>query len=559
MDDGPDQGSRVISRRRLLAAGMAGTAAALAACAPGAAVLPVALQAAASSVPLAPVGAAANVTGAVPGVPAAPVGAIVQPTLLPPLPVHDRDTSMVAENARRGSRDWDARRQHGTTRAYLAAASVGPGEPLSLRASGSGVVSVEWYRLGWYGGTGARLVAVDRDVRLHRQPRAAVDPETGLVEAHWSPVLTTAAPLGVKSGMLLAVVRSASGESLANAPIVLRPNPTDPVRSPILFISAASTWQAYNQWGGLDFYGNLSGHPVRATRNRRAAQVSFDRPYYLDGGAGYLRRWELQFIRWMERGGHDVEYVADLDLERHPDMVDGRRLLVMAGHPEYWSRPMRTRLEAAVASGTNVLFLTANEVYWQTRIEDGPAGPATRITCYKSAAADPVAAVSPELATTRWREAPVNDPEATLVGEMYGAVVRRVADWVVAGSRHWLYEGTRLRDGDRLRNLVGQEFDTYFPELGHPGTVVLANGYVNARGRPQIDPSAHPSPPVHNATMYTAQSGATVFAAGTFQWPWALDSYGGRAYQGVPTPVDERVSRMTRNLFDRLGDGRLTP
>lgn len=557
MDDGPDQGSRVISRRRLLAAGMAGTAAALAACAPGATGLPLGLSSAASSAPLTPV--AADLSGTTPVVPAAPVGAIVQPALVPALPIHDRDSSMVAENARRGTRQWDTRRRQRGTRAYLAAASVGPGEPLSLRASGSGVVNVEWYRLGWYRGAGGRLLAVDHNVRLRPQPHATVDPETGLVEAHWSPVLTTAAPLGVKSGMLLAVVRSPNGESLANVPVVLRPDPTDPVRSPILFISAASTWQAYNEWGGLDFYGNLSGHTVRATRNRRAAQVSFDRPYHLDGGAGYLRRWELQFIRWMERGGHDVEYVADLDLERHPDLVNGRRMLVMAGHPEYWSRPMRTRLEAAVASGTNVLFLTANEVYWQTRLEDGPAGPATRITCYKSAAADPVAAVSPELATTKWREAPVNDPEAPLVGQMYGAVVRRVADWVVTGSRHWLYEGTRLRDGDRLRNLVGQEFDTYFPELGQPGTVILAHGHVDANGRPQLHAGERPREPIHNATMYTAQSGATVFAAGTFQWPWALDSYGQRAYRGVKTPVDERVSRMASNLFDRLGDGRLTP
>jgi hypothetical protein len=365
------------------------------------------------------------------------------------------------------------------------------------------------------------------------------------------------APTGVKSGMLLAVLRSASGHSIANVPVVLRPDPTDPQRAPVLFVSAASTWQAYNIWGGLDLYGNTSGRPVSATQDHRAAQVSFDRPYYLDAGAGYLRRWELPFIRWMERNGRDVEYIADVDLERHPDLVNGRRLLVMAGHPEYWSRPMRARVEAAIASGTSVAFLTANEVYWQTRLEDGPAGPATRITCYKSRTQDPITATQPELTTCRWREAPVNDPEAPLVGEMYGSIVRRVADWVVTGQGHWLYEGTDLRDGDSIANLVGQEFDTFFPDLAQPDTKVLAHSPVNAEPRPVIDPGAHPSQPIHNATMYTAPSGATVFAAGTFQWSWALDDYGDRSYLGVKTPVDDRVARMTRNLLDRLGDGPL--
>jgi hypothetical protein len=53
--------------------------------------------------------------------------------------------------------------------------------------------------------------------------------------------------------------------------------------------------------------------------------------------------------------------------------------------------------------------------------------------------------------------------------------------------------------------------------------------------------------------MYTVASGATVFAAGTFQWSWAIDDYGDRAYHGIATPLDARVERMTRNLVERLG------
>ena len=62
-------------------------------------------------------------------------------------------------------------------------------------------------------------------------------------------------------------------------------------------------------------------------------------------------------------------------------------------------------------------------------------------------------------------------------------------------------------------------------------------------------------PSLHTATVYEAESGATVIAAGTFQWAWALDGWGSRSFGGVTTPLDHRVAQMTRNLFDRLGDG----
>ncbi|MFN8630430.1 MAG: DUF6605 domain-containing protein [Chloroflexota bacterium] len=430
---------------------------------------------------------------------------------------------------------------------------------LPTRAGGRGVVDVEWYRLGWYDGLGGRLLSVNHGMRLARQPAHSFDGASGLVEARWSPTLQTTAPVGVKSGMLLAVLRNSQGYAVANAPVVLRPDPTAPHRAPVLFVSASLTWQAYNAWGGTDLYANQSGHTITSTNSPRASRISFDRPYLPDGGAGYLRRWELQFVRWMERAGRDVEYIADVDLELHPELVNDRRMIVMAGHPEYWSRPMRERLEAAIAAGVHVAFLTANEVYWQVRLEPGATGPATRVTCYKSRTRDPITATDPKLTTCRWREPPVNEPEAPLVGQMYGSICRHVADWVVTGSDHWVYEGTDLRDGDAIANLVGQEFDTYFPDLANPGTVVLANGPVNADPRPSIDPGAYPSKPIHNATIYTAPSGATVFSAGTFQWSWALDDYGDRSLLGVRTPVDDRVARMTRNLFDRLGDGPLAP
>jgi hypothetical protein len=325
----------------------------------------------------------------------------------------------------------------------------------------------------------------------------------------------------------------------------------------VLFVNAAATWQAYNGWGGKSVYPYNSKGLTQDLDSVRAAIVSFDRPYDYDLGAAFLRRWELAFIRWQEREGRDVGYTSDVDLALHPEAVRNRRLIVFAGHHEYWSREMRTTIEHAIAAGTNVAFLSANEMYWQVRLESGPLGPASRIVCYKSATHDPMAKITPALTTCRWREHPVNEPEAKVLGQMYGHVVAEPADWVVEDSSHWLYAGTGLQDGDPIANLVGQEYDTVFPDLAPKGLEVVARGPVSVAVDSLDDPGAFPSPAVHTATVYQADSGATVVSAGTFQWSWALDTYGQHSYGMRTTPVDRRVGQMTANLFDRLGDGPL--
>ena len=470
----------------------------------------------------------------------------------PPPP---RDTAIAIENRRVGNDRWDLRRSVGrlAAQAFASAASVAPGETLDLHLRTDSEVDVEWYRLGWYRGAGGRLVQTTRHLPPNPAGPPTIDALTGRAEAPFSSALSITIPADWPSGLYLAVARPLIGAP-GSTPFVVRPAPDSAV-APVLFVSAAITWQAYNAWGGADLYdASYADSPVEAS-GRRAVQVSFDRPYLLASGAGYLPRWELPFVRWQEREGRAVDYCADVDLELHPELVAGRRLLVFAGHHEYWSRPMRATLEAAIASGVNVAFLSANEVFWQVRLEPSPLGPARRVTCYKSLALDPLAATQPDLTTVRWRAQPLDAPEAVVVGQMYGHIVRRVADWVVVGSDHWLYEGTGLHDGDHLVNLVGQEYDTFFPQYAPAGTKILARSPVE----PVINgilPGGQPADPnVHTATIYTADSGATVFAAGTFQWSWALDGYGDRSYKGVATPRDERVVRMTRNLFDRLGDG----
>jgi hypothetical protein len=488
-----------------------------------------------------------------------PIGPIVvaPPVAGPPA----RPNVIARENRLPGDGGWDPGPASGppTAEGFLSATSAAPGEPLDLHLTSPVDVDVDWYRLGWYGGLGGRLVRSDSRLPAAPAGPPAVDRATGRIEGTGGRILPIRVDPSWPSGAYVAVVRPIDGSPPAAAPFTVLPAPSAP-RAAVLFVQAATTSQAYNLWGGADLYGGPEGIVVSGEQGeavRRAVEVSFDRPFLLRRGLGLMPRWELNFIRWQEREERDVDYCADVDLELRPDLVRGRRLILFVGHHEYWSRPMRATLEAAIAAGTNVAFLSADELAWQVRFETSPLGAGRRVVCWKSRTQDPITAAQPALTTCRWREPPVDDPEATLVGQMYGHVVARVADWVVADSGHWLYAGTGLRDGDRITNLVGQEYDTFFPALAPPGTTILARSPVVPKLHAEAAPALPSQQPLddrmHTATIYTAESGATVFAAGTFQWSWALDAIGDRSWLGVVTPLDPRVARMTRNLLDRLG------
>jgi len=475
------------------------------------------------------------------------------PTATIPGPTPTPGPSVADENRRSGSPGWDRGLGWKTdTAAFAAPSSVEPGARVELHVACGVPFDVEWYRLGWYGGDGARRVHRDTGIPAAPDRTVSVHASTGLVEADWPVAVAATVPDSWRSGIYVAVVRPTDGSAPSAAPFVVRA----PLRSaaPDLFVSAQATWQAYNAWGGKSLYSYNSTGGTTPTGTTAAAVVSFDRPYDADGGLGYLRKWEVQFIRWMERAGRNVDYALDTDLETRPEILAPRRFTVFAGHAEYWSRPMRTAMERAVAAGMNAAFFSANEIYWQVRLDASALGPDRRITCYKSAKRDPLTATRPRLATCRWREAPVLEPEAAFLGVMYGHVVHQPVDWVVVNSGHWIYEGTGLRDGDRLVSLVGQEYDASFPRLAPAGTVLIARSPVPFVGR---DPDAFgnvASPAVQSAAVRDPAGGAGgMVAVGTFQWSWALDKYGQHAYNGRRTPLDPRVGRMTANVFDRFG------
>src|SRR5262249_35820210 len=141
----------------------------------------------------------------------------------------------------------------------------------------------------------------------------------------------------------------------------------DASRASIVFQSSVTTFAAYNNWGGKSLYAFNSG-------NAPARKVSFSRPYAmnpygvrLDGACDFLRRWEYNAVRFLEREGYDIRYVTDVDTHQHG--VPDARIFLSVGHDEYWSWPMRRAIEAARDRGVHLAFLGADVGYWQIRFE----------------------------------------------------------------------------------------------------------------------------------------------------------------------------------------------
>ena len=74
-------------------------------------------------------------------------------------------------------------------------------------------------------------------------------------------------------------------------------------------------------------------------------------------------------IRWLEKNGYDVSYIAGVDTARSGSDLLNHKLFLSVGHDEYWSADQRANVEAARDAGVNLAFWSGNEVFWETRWE----------------------------------------------------------------------------------------------------------------------------------------------------------------------------------------------
>ncbi|MEA2359025.1 MAG: hypothetical protein QOI62_2285 [Solirubrobacteraceae bacterium] len=431
--------------------------------------------------------------------------------------------------------DWDQVRiaPAGTIAGYTSEVSVRPGERVHfhVRTGRSRPYRLDIYRLGaWEGNAPQRLACVPscrRSRAGHAWPTPPPDPQTGKLDAGWPVTASFRVPATWRSGYYVAKAVLTGGPHKRDGrliPFIVRA----PVgnRSAILVQAAVSTWQAYNRWGGKSLYGYNSTDGVPANH------VSFNRPY-LDVGVGgqSLFDWEIQLVRFLEREGYDVTYTTDVDVHNDPGELLRHRLVIVAGHDEYWSKEQFDGFEAARDAGVNLAFFGGNTAYWQVRYED--AG--RTIVSYR--ANDPYP--DPSRWTVKFRDLSPPRPECRLLGVMtpdVGALLGGPGlDFPVvdAALGHPWFAGTGFTPGSVLNGVVGYEWDRFQSWCMPPGTPTVL---FHLEGVPPLASA--------DSVTYTTLAGATVFAAGTFQFSWGLDGYG-----AAGTRVDPRLQQFVRNML----------
>ncbi|MGB9151047.1 MAG: N,N-dimethylformamidase beta subunit family domain-containing protein [Burkholderiales bacterium] len=345
--------------------------------------------------------------------------------------------------------------------------------------------AISVYRIGWYGGNGGREMlkpVVLPGVRQPACPKLPVqvydvgtgttrnDPANYLLECNWSASYTltipnSADPTDWASGVYLAKLKGDSNKE-SNIVFVVR---DDSRQSSIVFQSAFTTYAAYDNWG-QETVSATSPNPGKSlynftsTNGQRAYKVSLNRPFARYFGTGEFLFHEVLMVRFLEKEGYDVTYQTNVDV--HTGGVANlkrQKLFMMAGHDEYWTKAIRDNLEAARDEGVNLAFFGANNGYQQIRLEPSSDGSANRtVTSYKDASLDPDK--GPE-STSRFRDAQVNRPEASLFGAMYQY---DPVDWFVqikdVDCPAWLCAGVPfVNNRIVLPGLLGHEIDRAGP------------------------------------------------------------------------------------------------
>ena len=204
------------------------------------------------------------------------------------------------ENAKPGSTDWlltrvvrhdDEIYELGWHRrkgieAYTSRTSIKAGERLDVHVSTYPVnqYSVSIYRMGYYGGAGARLMRSLGPLQGTTEP----DPKDGdrnLVECKWKVGFSLDIPQDWVSGVYLgklSTLPAAAGQYLdlemksdAYFVFIVR----DDRRADLLFQASDMTWLSYNRWPQWRSLYDLGTAPWGASNAKVGYDVGFDRPY----------------------------------------------------------------------------------------------------------------------------------------------------------------------------------------------------------------------------------------------------------------------------------------
>lgn len=471
-----------------------------------------------------------------------------------------RSTLIRDENAKPGARDWQLTRvrinkpkfRTSLVEGYCSHQSISAGETLRIYVSTDPArrFTIDVYRMGYYGGAGARHMSQLGPLEGKTQPVPEMTAAPArLRECRWEPSVEMKIlsdwPSGVYLGRLTTIPDAKSEPYWQSYVIfIVRDNrPAD-----VLFQCSDNTWQAYNQWPAAE---SLYTHPAGA--HAPGVAVSFDRPYGkyvqifdhpLSVGSGEFLLWEFPLCYWLERHGYDVTYGSNSD-SIDPAFITRSRAFISVGHDEYWDLRQYRATEAAINSGVNVLWLSGNSVFIVSPFAPGSSGQANRIItragCYGPLRDDEI-----QTYASLFGDLTDKGPdERNIIGARSVVPFNGGGDWTCTKPDHWIFSGTGMQHGESIPGLVGWEHHGE-PDLDRKGLEVLAEGSVWAGGTREGR---------YTATIFPGPKNNFVFNAATIFWSQGLSLPPGHtipwSHWSRPHGPDQRVQRIAHNLFER--------
>jgi hypothetical protein len=453
-----------------------------------------------------------------------------------------------------------------TIQGYATAISVNKGGPVSFKIKSPAQYTIDIYRLGYYNGDGARLMAGNvTHSAPQTQPACQVTNGTGLIDCgNWSTSATWNVPSTAVSGLYIAYLKRNDTGGDSQITFIVR---DDASTSDVLLQTSDETWQAYNRYGGNSLYNCTVGCPTDSADGYQAAfAVSYNRPF--DTGGSSERSWwhsaEYPMIRFLEANGYDLSYTSGIDSATRGSLLNNHKVFVSSGHDEYWTRTQRDNVEAARDSGLNLAFFSGNEVFWKTRLGTSAYSPGANRTLISYKDTHFQGREDPVEWTGTWRDprfaaAPDGGrSENSLTGTSF--VVNSGSTAITVPST---YKSLRLWRNTAVASLATGANATLAPQtLGYEWDEDPDNGF---RPAGQFRASSTTVSGVetftdfgtwtnpngtatHNLTLHRMPSGALVFGAGTVQWSWGLDS----ANPNGNTP-NTTQRQATLNLFADMG------
>jgi len=414
------------------------------------------------------------------------------------------------------------------TAGFVSPNSVQPGERVNAYVTcPKGNFTLTAYRMGYYGGVGAKAYWSSKSISCVKQAAQTIDSNTHLSESHWK-TNTQIPTAGLAPGFYLIKISSSNSHE-AFMSLVVRQH--DAVGR-VVFAIPTMTSLAYNTWRGVNAYRGKTGF------GDRARVFSFDRPNDWGYGSGKYLNYIHPLLVIADHIGLNIDYVTDVDVSTIPNLLNGARAYISPGHDEYWTGKERTTVENARAHGTNLLFFGANVAYWQTRLTTSSLGANRQMILYKSATEDPNK-INP---TIRFRN--LDRPESILTGLKYNCYPAK-GDFTVLAPQPFIFKGTGVRAGEKFHGIIG-------PEVDHLETPSHFVGQTQVVAKSTITCGTLAKRSTSSIMLYgVSPSGAGTISVGTMRWVERGLTH------DVPPRTQTFVTQVTQNILVAASKGPL--